>query len=96
MTNSTTSTNPRIEDIEVFTENVRDALGLILNDISDVEKAKRGRRFSTYHEAHAFLADEFQELHESMQMYARGLDTLWAMVEDDTPIESDGSLDIRC
>ena len=92
MTNSTTSTNPRIVDIEVFTENVRDALSLILNDISDVEKAKRGRRFSTYHEAHAFLADEFQELHESMQMYARGLDTLWAMVKDDTQIESDVEL----
>lgn len=84
--------NTKLEDAITLTDKVRDALGMMLTDILEVEKAKRGRRFSTYHEAHAFLIDEFQELNESLQMYARGLDTLWAMVKDDTQVESDVEL----
>ena len=70
-------------------EEIRNALTAMLVDMMETEKAKRGRRFSTYHEAHAYLSDEFQDLNEDMQMFVGGLNTLWAMVTDDVQIESD-------
>ena len=79
---STQSTQPLLEA-------VRQALADMMSDVLDNEKAKRGRRFSTYHEAHAFLSDEFQDLAEDIRTYGSGLDKLWGMVKEDVPVEHD-------
>ena len=70
-------------------EVVRSAIHAMVMDTLEQEKKKRGRRFSTYHEAYAYLNDSFQDLAGEANMYATGLASLWEKVRAGETVEDD-------
>lgn len=74
-------------------EVVRSAIHAMVIDALEQEKKKRGRRFSTYHEAYAYLNDSFQDLAGEVNTYASALSSLWDMVREGRSIETEFELE---
>lgn len=74
-------------------EVVRSAIHAMVIDTMEQEKKKRGRRFSTYHEAYAYLNDSFQDLAGEVNTYASALSSLWDMVREGVSVETEFELE---
>lgn len=74
-------------------EVVRSAIHAMTLDTMEQEKKKRGRRFSTYHEAYAYLNDSFQDLAGEVNTYASALSSLWDMVREGVSVETEFELE---
>lgn len=74
-------------------EIVRSAIHAMTLDTMEQEKKKRGRRFSTYHEAYAYLNDSFQDLAGEVNTYASALSSLWDMVREGVSVETEFELE---